>query len=54
MKIFVKGKVESEKVTLIYCLTNQMLIKIYWQNHYQKNSFARFVVYFLIKHLENI
>jgi hypothetical protein len=29
MKHFVKGKVTSEKVTLIYCPTNQMVIKIY-------------------------
>ncbi len=54
MKHFGKGKVESEKVTLIYCPTNQMVIKIYWQNHYQKSSLVRFVVYSLIKHLKNI
>jgi hypothetical protein len=35
MKHFVKGKVENEKVTLIYCPTDQMVIKTYWQNHYQ-------------------
>jgi hypothetical protein len=29
MKHFVKGKVENEKVTLIYYPTNEIVIKIY-------------------------
>jgi hypothetical protein len=54
MKHFVKGKVECEKVTLIYCPTNQMVIKIYWQSHYRKSSLAHFVVYSLIKHFKKL
>lgn len=52
MKHFVKGKVGSEKVILICFPTNQIVIKIYWQNHYHKSSLVPLVVYSLFKHLK--